>query len=694
MPFLRQLLPVLCMLTATALPASAQQRITDSLQHVLSTTVDPNRRVQLLLDLKDLNEDSNLNIPLSIQLFREAAAIEDVYALGVAIVPIVNRYAPYPEREDSLSYYIRTLRTATRGKPQEGLADYVEMAVGFNRLRINRPRGQSLRMARETIAWSDSLAQSPETLCQLSKRLLLLGYADRIFNLFERGDNRSLDRQVRMWEEALALTRRMEDVTVRKYFANIIFVGLSGAYNHLRRYDDQLRLVSEYIDLLDAFYGADKATGRRRYLYTDNAYVRPYQQLIRGALNIGRRDLAEAHFDELRKRLLAAEGENLDRNRSYLYELGYLMNSLMGEYDRSICYNDSLLCQIDRGIGYYRLIPEKIYQINHDRSQILARAGRYEEALASYARTSRIQDSLLRNERRERSRTILQRHEMDRLKLAETRASIRNHLTALFSFIALALLMLGAGIYFFRIWMHNRRMQTDILLHSRKAQESEHMKSIFVNRICRSVGPALERIDHTTQALMTAGTNDPKRGETLDSIRYGTEVLLSTLDNMLEAANLDSLTDDLHTEPVDVDEICRSELLNASRLQRNDRVEYRIEAAAETCTAKTHRKYFAFVIRALLDNAGKATRSGNITLRYTADETANTLTVSITDTGCGVPPERREEIFRSENDRGNAARGLSLPLCRVIAGHLRGTIRLDERYGPGARFIFTIPLRP
>lgn len=694
MPILRQLTLAICILTGTVLPAGARQQFSNSLQQALSKTLAPAQRVQLLLDLKDLNEDSNLNVPLSIQLFREAAAIEDIYAMNVAIVPIVTRYAPYPEMEDSLNYYIRTLRALTRGKPQEGIADYVEMAIGFNRLFSNRSRSRNLGMARETKVWSDSLAAGSETVCQRAKRLLLLGYANQILARYGQAGKDNLLSRVRMWEEAYALTHRMEEVMVRKYFANIIFVGLSNAYNQLRRYDDQVRLSDDYIGLLDAFCAADKATGRRGYLYTDNGYVRPYRQLMRGALSIEREDLAAKHFHDLRERLLNAGDENLDRNKTYLYELGYQWNALKGDYATSIRYNDSLRHLIGQGKGYFRMIPEKIYQINLDRSVMLSRAGRYKEAVESFAHTSGIQDSIFSNERRERSQTILRLHQMDKLKLSETRAVIRNRVTALVSFSAVAILLLGTGLYLYRTWLRNRRMQLDIVRDGRKARESEHMKSIFVNTICRGIGPHLDRIDCAVHSLMIARENPSERRELLESIRNSTVLLLSTLDNMLEAANLDSLTDHLQTEPTDVEEVCRAELLTASHLERDNRVEYRIDSPQGACTVRTHRKYFTFVIRALLDNAGNATEEGSITLGYQADPVRNILRVTVTDTGCGVPPERRANIFCPVNDDSKSSRGLSLPLCRVIAGHLSGTITLDQNYGPGARFVFTVPLQP
>ena len=68
---------------------------------------------------------------------------------------------------------------------------------------------------------------------------------------------------------------------------------------------------------------------------------------------------------------------------------------------------------------------------------------------------------------------------------------------------------------------------------------------------------------------------------------------------MLEAANLDSLTEALRLEETNIDEVCRAELLAASRLSCNPGVAFTIEAPENPGTVRTHAKYFSFVVRAL-----------------------------------------------------------------------------------------------
>ena len=73
------------------------------------------------------------------------------------------------------------------------------------------------------------------------------------------------------------------------------------------------------------------------------------------------------------------------------------------------------------------------------------------------------------------------------------------------------------------------------------------MKSVFVNTICRGIGPAFDAIDTAASRLMLSDIDAAERNACCESIRVNADLLLSALDNMLEAANLDSLTEALRT---------------------------------------------------------------------------------------------------------------------------------------------------
>ena len=59
----------------------------------------------------------------------------------------------------------------------------------------------------------------------------------------------------------------------------------------------------------------------------------------------------------------------------------------------------------------------------------------------------------------------------------------------------------------------------------------------------------------------------------------------------------------------------------------------------------TNELHLSLVIESLFDNTNKFTDSGSVTLKIKLDKAQSKLRIEVTDTGCGIPPEEREEIL-------------------------------------------------
>ena len=97
------------------------------------------------------------------------------------------------------------------------------------------------------------------------------------------------------------------------------------------------------------------------------------------------------------------------------------------------------------------------------------------------------------------------------------------------------------------------------------------------------------------------------------------------------------------------------------------------------------------LLKHLIENAIQYTDHGIITVACTEYE--NKVRVSVTDTGKGISPERREHIFETFREMGENQKlqGLGLSICKAIVKLLSGEIWLDENYTEGSRFIFELP---
>lgn len=100
------------------------------------------------------------------------------------------------------------------------------------------------------------------------------------------------------------------------------------------------------------------------------------------------------------------------------------------------------------------------------------------------------------------------------------------------------------------------------------------------------------------------------------------------------------------------------------------------------------------VLDNLLGNAIRHTpRGGEVVISATAN--TREVTVSVRDTGTGVPTDLQAQVFdryRQGNEPGRGASGLGLPIAKGIVEAHGGRIWLESEPGNGARFSFTIPL--
>ena len=95
-----------------------------------------------------------------------------------------------------------------------------------------------------------------------------------------------------------------------------------------------------------------------------------------------------------------------------------------------------------------------------------------------------------------------------------------------------------------------------------------------------------------------------------------------------------------------------------------------------------------------MSNAVKYTRSGTITVRAVKDE--ETLVLSVSDTGSGIPADALETIFEEfrqvkGSDPQHKGTGLGLSITKGLVELLGGSIRVESEVGKGSAFIVRLP---
>lgn len=107
------------------------------------------------------------------------------------------------------------------------------------------------------------------------------------------------------------------------------------------------------------------------------------------------------------------------------------------------------------------------------------------------------------------------------------------------------------------------------------------------------------------------------------------------------------------------------------------------------------------VLDNLFNNAAKYSEAGAaITLQAALSERSDFLTVSVTDTGYGIPKEAVEHVFgrtytvsSARTPNSSTGSGLGLAIVKAIVERHGGTVSCKSEEGKGSCFSFTLPCK-
>lgn len=123
-------------------------------------------------------------------------------------------------------------------------------------------------------------------------------------------------------------------------------------------------------------------------------------------------------------------------------------------------------------------------------------------------------------------------------------------------------------------------------------------------------------------------------------------------------------------------------------------VELVVEEPPMPATLRTDEVLLAQVLRNLLHNGLKFTERGEVRLR--AERRDEHWSLSVSDTGAGIPPGLHERIFEEFYQVPGATRvggtGLGLPYARRLVNLLGGRLVVSSEPGRGSTFTVTLPV--
>lgn len=196
------------------------------------------------------------------------------------------------------------------------------------------------------------------------------------------------------------------------------------------------------------------------------------------------------------------------------------------------------------------------------------------------------------------------------------------------------------------------------------------------------------------------GTLNDKQLHYVDRTKQATQRLINLVNDMLDITKLESGKRDNNPEDIVLDSFIKQLLVDDQPLFDAKSQSLNYQPGPADATVHVDRLRLSQVIINLLSNAAKYTpENGSVAITYTVDA-AQSVTVSVTDSGHGVPKAYQESIFQkftrldTDISEGIEGTGLGLAISKNLVESWGGIIKVDSDGEHGSRFYFTIPPQP
>lgn len=402
------------------------------------------------------------------------------------------------------------------------------------------------------------------------------------------------------------------------------------------------------VELIDYNLRIRNVNGASRYLARLNLY--PEDRL--SPLELAMRHISNASCQLFKGDLKAAshclvqigqlEAQLIPEIRQYLLIIDARYLVATGEHEAALtAYNDFLQTE-------YARINHNIYkEALLEKADLLVKMGNKEEAYGQYGKVfSYIKTSFEKNYPKEIDR-LCTRFQADQLAYQNERdriVSMRFYLAGIIVSVLFLIFLLVLGWKkIFRLKLSQMRQEA----MKEKAVQAIQRKNMFLSNMSHEVRTPLNAIVGFSAVLTDEDESfdDESRREFSEIIKVNSFQLLKLINDILDFSDFenDNITFNIRTH--DAVKLC-NEVVETVMASRKLEVEMRFDTDLSVLMLDTDDARLRQVLINLLVNAAKFTEQGSIVLELKMAD-AGTALFSVTDTGCGIPPEKQHLILNA-----------------------------------------------
>ena len=241
------------------------------------------------------------------------------------------------------------------------------------------------------------------------------------------------------------------------------------------------------------------------------------------------------------------------------------------------------------------------------------------------------------------------------------------------------------------------KMVEDLIKAKEKAEESDNLKTAFLNNISHEIRTPFNGILGFLTLLQFDDITSEERNEYIGLITKSADRLMNTINEIVEISQIQTGQIAIVFTEFSVKKLTREiaerfEMHSGSEglkfiIRNNIPVNYEI--------IRTDYSKLVTILSHLISNAIKFTKAGLV--EFDMSINGDLLEFKVTDTGIGIAPIKQAKIFErfmqadTSNTRRFEGSGLGLSISQAYAGMLGGQIWLRSEEGKGSLFCLSIP---
>ena len=231
-----------------------------------------------------------------------------------------------------------------------------------------------------------------------------------------------------------------------------------------------------------------------------------------------------------------------------------------------------------------------------------------------------------------------------------------------------------------------------------KAEAANSAKGEFLAAMSHELRTPLNAIGGYTELLSLGlgGAVNTVQLDYLTRIRKSQQHLLGIISDLLNFSRIEAGHITYDFVPIQLDKVIESVMSMVEPAASAKELKLAVNPASTECTAIGDRSRVDQILLNLVSNAIKYTSEGG-SITVACESSADIASISVIDTGRGVPKEKLEAIFEPFVQLGRSlssaheGMGLGLSISRDLARAMNGDLLVTSRVGEGSTFTLVLP---